>query len=474
MKHLWLAILTILLLLPACALGDTLHVSPDGMSLTAALEMCEDGDVIELADGLYTEDHETYPLCVTKAVTICAAEGAQPVLDAPAFVAALRIEADGVRISGLEIRMRRTGIYVIGDDMTIEHCRIILAEEKWRTSSCGMWMGGIRNAVIRGCAFIDCSISMAGPPLSDTSKGLPVLTGLFEVGETSEYFVTHTIEKCTVNGKPLFYAVNQEYVTAPSDAGQIICAGCHEVVVQDADTSSASMGMILVYNDHVLIERSKADQCGVFGIYVAKCGSGTLRDCSTDGTNHGMDIRACQRIMLERCVATNCDQGLFFSFVNNSMMVDCLVENTGQGYFSAGGRNNVFLRCSVIACENGFNLQKEGPCIVAECTIEECTVCGVRLDWTPTSFLNNTIRKNWVGVMAYGDVSFQLLDNAFIGNRGCGLYLRDISFSHFSGNAFSGHETASIEAYGTMSDSMWHDNILDIPAMLKDGALLSE
>lgn len=474
MKHLRLAILAILLLLPVCASGDTLHVSPDGMSLTAALEMCEDGDVIELADGLYTEDRESYPLCVTKAVTISAAEGAQPVLDAPAFVAALRIEADGVRVCGLEIHMRRTGIYAIGNDMTVENCRIVLAEEKWRTSSCGMWMGGIRNAVIRNCSFEGCSISMAGPPLSESSKGLPVLTGLFEVGETPEYFVTHTIEGCTVNEKPLFYAVNQERVAVPSEVGQIICAGCREVVIQDADTSSASMGMILLYNDHVLIERSKADQCGVFGIYVAKCGSGILRDCSTDGTNHGIDIRACQRIVLDSCTATNCDQGLFFSFVSNSMMVDCLVENTGQGYFSAGGENNVFLHCRAVACENGFNLQKEGLCVVAECTIEDCSVCGVRLDWTPASFLNNTVRNNWVGVMAYGDVSFRLLGNTFSGNQGCGLYLRDIAFSHFSGNAFSEHAKASVEAYGAMCDSLWHDNLLDIPAVLRDGALLTE
>lgn len=474
MKHLCLVIVAILLFLPTCVLAETLYVSPDGMSLTVALEMCENGDLIELADGIYTEEREIYPLCVTKSVTIRAAEGAHPVLDAPAFVAAFRVEADEVRISGLDIRMRRTGIYAIGDSMTVENCRIILAEEKWRTSSCGMWMGGIRNAVIRNCDFEGCSISMAGPPLSESSKVRPVLTGLFEVGETPAYFVTHTIEDCTVNEKPLFYAVNQERVTAPSDAGQIICAGCHEVVIQGADTSCASMGMILLYNDHVLIERSKADQCGVFGIYVAKCRSGILRDCSTDGTNHGLDIRASQRIMLERCVATNCDQGLFFSFVSNSMMVDCLVENTGQGYFSAGGENNIFLRCRASACENGINLQKEGTCIVSECVIEGCTVCGARLDWTPASFLNNTVRNNWVGVMAYGNVQFRLLSNAFMGNQGCGLYLRDIAFSHFSSNTFVGHEKTSVEAYGTMSNSMWYDNDLDIPAVLEDGALLSK
>lgn len=474
MKQLWSVLLLVLLFMPLSARGETLRASPDGMSLTDALALCGDGDVIELADGLYTEASEAYPLCVNKAVTIRAAEGAHPVIDAPAFVAALQISADGVCLRGLDIRMRRTGIYATGDDMTVEDCSITLAEESWRTSSCGMWMGGIKRAVLRDCEFVGCGVSIAGPPLSESSKGLPVLTGLFEVGEDPDYFVTHTFERCTVNGKPLFYAANRERVTAPADAGQIICAGCGEVVVSGADTSSGSMGMIFAYDGHVLIEQSAADDCGVFGIYVAKCASGTLRGCTTDGTNHGIDIRACDRVRLEGCRASNCDQGMFFSFVNDGMMADCLVKNTGQGYFAAGGSNNAFVNCRALNCENGMNLQKEGPCVVVDCAIEGCTVCGVRLDWTPACFADNRVADNWVGVMAYGDVSMKLLDNEFVGNQSCGLYLRDIAFSQLSGNVFTEHENISVEAHGTMSDSLWYENALDIPAVIHDGARFAQ
>lgn len=169
-RFLWLLFL---LLLPLTACAETYSVSPEGLSITEALSQCASGDVIELTDGVYDETQESFPLTVDQAVTIRAAEGAAPVIDAPAFKAALRIEANGVTLQNLEIRFRRTGIYAIGNDLTLEGCRISLAEEAWRTSSCGMWCGGAYRMTARDCAFTGCGISLAGPPLSESSVGKP-------------------------------------------------------------------------------------------------------------------------------------------------------------------------------------------------------------------------------------------------------------------------------------------------------------
>ena len=108
-------ILTVLLLAAAlqAASAETLHAAPGQMSLTEALTVCNDGDVIELAGGIYAEPEEMFPLTVTKAVTIRAAEGAAPVIESPAFKAAIRVETGGVTLQGLNIRFLRTGIYAI-------------------------------------------------------------------------------------------------------------------------------------------------------------------------------------------------------------------------------------------------------------------------------------------------------------------------------------------------------------------------
>ena len=92
-RFLWLLFL---LLLPLTACAETYSVSPEGLSITEALSQCASGDVIELTDGVYDETQESFPLTVDQAVTIRAAEGAAPVIDAPAFKAALeRFKAEG-------------------------------------------------------------------------------------------------------------------------------------------------------------------------------------------------------------------------------------------------------------------------------------------------------------------------------------------------------------------------------------------
>ncbi len=455
---LWLCLM---LAVACCVQAEVLHVSPDGLSLTQALASCADGDVIELADGVYAEPSEAFPLVVDRTVTLCAAPGASPVIAAPKYVAALRVEANGVTLSGMDIHICRTGIYAVGDDMTIERCTIMLADPAWRTSSCGIWAGGVQRMTLRGCAFTGCSVSLAGPPLSEHSKGLPVLTGLFEVGEDPAYFTTHTIENCTVNGRPLFYAASQTHVDAPQDAGQIICAGCESVTVRDADVSDGSMGMILAYVDEVTLERCRADRCGVFGIYVAKCSGGVITDCVAEETNHGIDVRATGSMLLDGCRADRCDQGLFFSMVHDSVMRGCTVTQTGQGYFMAAGSGNLLEECAAIGCENGYNLQKEDSVTMRGCLAQECTVCGVRLDASPTVFTGNTLLDNWVGVLAYGPVSLCIEDNAFDGNASCGLYLRDIGTGRVADNAFTLCGESAMQQAGNMAQTVFSGNRLE-------------
>lgn len=450
--------------------ADTFSVSPGG--LTETLAGAKDGDILELADGCYAEPEESFPLTVATGVTIRPQEGAHPVVDAPAMKAAFWVEADGVTIQGLEIRFRRTGLYLIGDNATVEDCSILLADPAWRTSSCGAWMGGICGAAFRNCAFTGCGIAVAGPPLSETSHLVPVLTGLFEVGESRDFFTTHTITDCTVNGKPLFYAVGQEYVVAPEDAGEILIADCAQVLVRNADVSQASMGMEILYCGNVRVENSRADECGVFGIYLAKLDEGLVTECSARGTNHGIDIRASRNVTVQNSRADACDQGIFFSRVDCGLVKDCVVTSTGQGYFFAGGNHCQIYRCEAVNCENGMNIQKENDMLITDCTLRGCSICAARLDGSPTIFADNLLEDNWVAVMAYGPVTFNLVGNTIRGSGSCGLYLRDIAYSRITGNTITESAGRSVEAYGEMNETLMTSNALDKEITASKGAVL--
>ena len=468
-----LIIALLLLCLCAFASAEEWNVSPDGMTIGEALAKCDDGDVIVLAGGLYGQERETFPLVISKAVTLCAAEGETPEIYAPHHLSGLRIEADGVTLRNLAVAMEHIGLYVIGNDLTVENCAFRLGDSAWRTSSCAIWLGGVYRARLLNCDFTGCGPCLAGPPVSEKSEGLPVLTGMFEVGEDLEYFTTHTITDCTVNGKPLYYFVSQETVEASKEAGMLICVDCGSVLADGLDVSDSSMGMELAYNRQIILRNCCADRCGIFGIYACKSTDVLEEGCTVEGTNHGLDVRACDRVTLLCCTAHGCDQGLFFSKVNDGSMIDCTVSDTGQGIFTAGGCRNLFCRCTVTDCGNGIHIQKDTEARVLNCEVSGCSVCGVRMDRSSTVFSHNTIRENWTGAMAYDTVPYVIEENLFDGNLCCGLFLWDISYSRLTGNRFINHPKSSVEARGDMGMSLWYKNELDLPMVAEEASVFT-
>ena len=470
MKKLAFAIILLLALVPLPGLGETFRAAPG--ELGAALSQCRPGDVVELSGDVYDKTTEAFPLLVPRGVTVRPQAGAHPVIDAPAMVAAFRVEASDVTLEGLDIRMLRHGIYaVVSEGLTLRDCSITLADPAWRTSSAGIWLGGVKGAKLINCEFYGCSICMAGPPVTPETPNVPVLTRLFEVGEDPAYFTTHQIEGCTVNGLPIRYIVNQDEVIAPIDAGEIIVAGCGAVTVDGAAIQDGSMGLQLMHNQRVEVKNTQADRCGIFGVYVAKCGKVLLDHCASSFTNHGLDIRACQQVEMLNCQAWSCDQGLFFSQVDDGVMADCQTWDTAQGIFAAGGNHDVFLRCNVDRCETGIHFEKEQNAVIMNCRIGGCSVVGIRLERSVAAVLDNDFVDNWVGLMAYGNTSYLIAENRFTANRNCGLFLRNLAFSRILHNSFSGHPLYSLVLEAEMGGSLFLDNQLDTP-MKVDGVLM--
>ncbi|MEF8874764.1 MAG: NosD domain-containing protein [Candidatus Thermoplasmatota archaeon] len=69
-----------------------------------------------------------------------------------------------------------------------------------------------------------------------------------------EHWTTHQIDTSnTVNGKPIYYWSNEDEGSVPSDAGQVILAGCEDVTVKNQNISGAVAGIIVGYSDNVAV-----------------------------------------------------------------------------------------------------------------------------------------------------------------------------------------------------------------------------
>lgn len=439
-----------LLLTAVCRLhaqADEVYINTT-MSITEAVLAANAGDVIVLEPGLYQAEHEQYPIHIDQPLTIRARETGKAVIEGIPFQAMFQVNAPGVTIQGLDMRLYRSGIVIHADDVNVSENRFTMADEKYRVSSCGVWIAGAYNATIFNNAFTGCSLCMAGPPISESSKGKVVLTGLFEAGDDTAYFTSHTVVGNTVNGKPLYFFANQDSVHVPRDAGQVIAACCGDVRLDGLDVSDASIGAIIVHCDTVQMVDVKADRGGVFGVYLAFIGGGSLQNVTSNGSNHGIDIRSANNLLVQNCITEQCEQGIFLSWVKNSLLVDCVMTDGGRGLFMAVGQNNQIANCVMQNNENGICTEGDTGVLITNCTVSGNTVAGIRLLRGEATCLSNNISDNRTGMIVSDTVSLTVSGNRFADNQSCGLYLRNLSSAKIVMNQFEG-ETDSFMTMDT-------------------------
>lgn len=450
-----------LLLFSSLAAAEELTVGTANgyASLTEAIQASGDGDTIHIYPGVYTDETEAFPLEINHAITIVGEPGV--VLEGPPFTTVFNIYASDVTIQNINVRFLRWGIYNTGDRLTVSQCTFLMYDDTYRVSSSAIWLGGAYDCTIIDCEFTKCGVCIAGPPLSEKSVGLPVLTGLFEVGEDVRYFTSHTITGNTINRKPLYYFIEEIGLHIPADAGGLIAVSCDNITVEGIDVSDSSMGMELVYCNNVHINQVTADRCGIFGLYVAYCDQGNISNVSCNLSNHGIDVRACQNIGITDCSTIECEQGVFLSADTDCIADNCTVVSCGNGMFIAAGNANQFSDNVVKDNENGIYVQNEANMLVSGNEVTGNTAAGVRFLRSSGYVLGNWFADNQTGVLAAECEAFTLWHNTFSGNISTALYLWDIHSGKISLNDFKAPEKIFIEINGSIENTLIWNNMFE-------------
>lgn len=433
--------------------GELFVGTKDGFtSVTEAVQAAKAGDTIFIAAGVYQEPVETYPIEINVPISLIGDSGA--VLKGPPFTPLLRVTSPDVSIKNMDFHLLRWGIVNTGDRLSLIDCRFMLADAAHRISSSGVWLAGAYDCSIANCEFVGCGICIAGPPLSEQSRGRPVLTGLFEVGEDPAFFTTHTIQGNTINDKPLYYFSGEKNVSVPMDAGAVIAAGCENISITNVDVSSASMGIELAYCDGARIENVVADRGGIFSIYLAYSDDAVLKDILCRESNHGIDIRASRGVALLNSRTVDCEQGIFLSFATDCIVDSCSVTGSGNGFFIASGARNQLSGNTIEANSNGIYCQWERDVLVCDNTFLYNSAAGLRFLRSSGQILTNSFLENWVGILVAESGPVTIWNNNFDSTQCTGLYLRDVTSGKVSFNTFEHTGLADLEVEGSLTDTL--------------------
>jgi parallel beta-helix repeat protein len=192
----------------------------------------------------------------------------------------------------------------------------------------------------------------------------------------------------TIDGKPIYYLINQQDISVPADAGMVVLQGCKNVVVENLIISHVYTAITLYNSSDCRVIGNIASENGV-GISVRNSVNNTIKgnqlfnntedailerqsqktailnnlikgnkagiestvyDTNSAHTiisnnqiiqNNGTGIKAAKEsIITGNYIARNGQDGIFINYISNSIINDnIIIENTGRGLTFYSGKN---------------------------------------------------------------------------------------------------------------------------------------
>jgi len=203
-----------------------------------AISNASPGDTIIVGEGEYREN-----LYIDKTLNIVGREKISTIIDGGGVgdtivVAAERVVIEGFTIKGGgEEEWFTSGIRIIKSNVTIRNCVIC-------DNNLGVFIKNATNTTVYNNVFLNDGITFS---IYDEEKMHPSFS--------IKYFI-HNLWNNTLNGKPLYYYLNQRQIMVPDDAGEIIAVNCSYLYIHNISITNMDFPVILVSSNHCIIRDS--------------------------------------------------------------------------------------------------------------------------------------------------------------------------------------------------------------------------
>ncbi len=216
--------------------------------------------------------------------------------------------------------------------------------------------------------------------------------GIFIEGTNLEYWNTHDIDTSnTVNGKPVYYWKNQTGGVVPFGAGQVILANCINVLVENQNVSSGSVGILMGHSS-----------------------GNTIANCTSNENN---------------------DDGIYLRYSNNNYFINNTVNsNAEEGAYIYNSDFNTLDSNTV--CSNGYHgiyLRNSEESTIMNNNVSFNAEEGLFITGINNYIANNTISENLHGIFVTSEYNI-FMDNNISYNIDHGIRLRSCESNTISGN----------------------------------------
>jgi len=334
---------------PVVANPAEIVVPDDYEKIQWAIGKASDGDTIFVKAGTYHEhvviDKTLTLIGENKNTTVISGLGYEKLYGESPFWGLVSIAASNVVVSGFTIRDFGIGVFT----RYSYHCNItgnMIANHEYGIDLRHSENNFIGNNTISGC-------SVYGITISENSRNNNLrnnnLTGnRLNLGIVSYYF--HDIDTSNiVDGKPIYYWVNQKDKEIPSDAGYVALVNSTKIVVKNLSVTN-SQGVLLAHTTSSTIENVNV-LSSVRGIYLDDSHNNTINGCTSTENFEGVRLEdSNDNKITGNTLSHYSDIGIMFENSESNTIVNNTISVDGKNSISfwISGSNNIIYQNNIL------------------------------------------------------------------------------------------------------------------------------
>ncbi|MCW4016856.1 MAG: right-handed parallel beta-helix repeat-containing protein [Candidatus Bathyarchaeota archaeon] len=312
------------------------------------------------------------------------------------------------------------------------------------------FIGNIIHTNKYGISFVQSSNNvLRNNMLFDNEQNLVISSSDSVAFYESSDFIHDIDTSNTVNGKPIYYWLNEHDKIVPSDAGYVGLVNCVNITVQDLQISNNGPGILLAHTTHSKIANNKITNCAdgialesasenniVHGNVMTGCERGIHFYNSSNikiydnvivgSSGDGIDLReySTDNAIYDNIIKENGGKAIYTDTILNISISGNSITNNEAGIFSVNARSTkILLSGNFIANNNDFGVRFSGYSLfssninVTENIISNNT-CGVWLHvLSAVRFTGNMITNNSIGIKFNGCYNNVFRSNNMRGNQ---------------------------------------------------------
>jgi parallel beta-helix repeat protein len=403
------------------------HVYVKYSSIQEAINVAKPGDTIRVSMGTYYEN-----VLVNKTVSLVGESKIETIVDGGGVGTVVNVTANSVVINGFTVR--NSGQEAGGDpdsEMDSGICvhmadNVSIVDNLAKYNADGIRLYESSNSNISrniaesnaryGILLYNCTNNyLRNNIMADNEYN-------FGAGGYIQHFMHDMDTSNTVNGKPVYYWINQKNKIIPEDAGYVELVNCTGITVMDLNLSNNRRGVGIVLGTNSTVRNVNAINNALDGILLYEgCSNITVTGCTSVNNMHGIRlVGAKDNTIVDNVAMNNTVNGICLSNSNdNTIINNQALNNTWEGIGLWNSVDNTIR--NNVAEDNGDN--------------------GIYLYNSNNNAIgrNQALNNSWHGISLGGSDNNTITDNWAANNARIGIGIWDSTKDTVSGNVAENH-----------------------------------